>query len=86
MNTLTKDEIAKIMQLECYGAYDIALPQQWLDNTSIDLAIKLKLEVFDIYETLRQGCIWFYPFKTINYQYPFPLTDKAIYLLSQLGE
>lgn len=84
--SIRKDDMAKVMKLDVLGAYDCALPQQWLD----DLTDKIVADKVmypsehnrsEVYDVLISGLVWFYPKDRESgfsiFGYPFPLTPAA---------
>ena len=80
----TKDEAAKLLGLK---SFDTALPQNWLDETCLQVAAKFmsdKAEVpDDIYWTILGGTVWCYDEGSI-FGYPVVLTEKAHTYLSKI--
>ena len=74
----TKKELADYYRLE---AYDIALPQQWLNDMADKMA---KYTGYECYDLLRVGSVWHYPDGEI-FGEPFYLDDSLETLVKCAG-
>lgn len=82
---MRKIDICNLMKLDDLGSYDTALPQDWLDASSLRIAQLTTIDKDKAYRTILAGTVWFYP-KLPGYAigYPFPLTTESAELLQIL--
>jgi hypothetical protein len=83
---VTKDEAAKKLGLK---VYDLALPQQWLDDACLNLRFAAsvrcgRIPKDSLYEHILTGTVWCYDNSLFGY--PHALTEQALELLQILAE
>jgi hypothetical protein len=70
--------------------YDLALPQQWLDDACLNLRLSAsvrsgRVPADSLYDIILSGTVWCYDQARI-FGEPVALTDKALELLQILAE
>jgi hypothetical protein len=81
---VTKEQAAQKLGLK---VYDVALPQQWLDESCLTLRVHASKDEEipqNLYDTFLSGTVWCYDVAKI-FGEPVALTDKAYRLLTKLA-
>lgn len=81
-NLLTKEDMASL-----YGIrqYDVAIPQQWLENRARELAAyELVDSECEAYDLIRSGAIWCYQGKGYEFGGPYYLFAELVQMMRRL--
>ena len=79
-NEMNKDELCYLYGLK---GYDVALPQDWLDDMSREMAYHCEISCSDAYDKLRTSTVWHYPDGFSLIGKPFYLTEEIQTLINK---